>query len=371
MRPRAVVRSVHLWAGLVLTLLLLVLGATGSALVYRDAYWRWVYPDLRGPVPALSAADHAAAIVAAETRFDDALRSVKLPEPGVNAYHLYLAEGEAFMAIRSHRVIDRWRPGERPMAFLFDLHAHLMAGEAGERVGGAVALFGVLMAVTGVYLWWPARRKFGVRTLLPTGWARRKILPSHRDLGLLATPILLVLLLTGAGIVFYGAAGTLLNGVMPGPSPMPEGPPTVATHATSKVTRTVAARDGAGGVPPAPDAAVARIEAATTAFPEARIVFYYPPDDAGIHGFRLKQPCERHPNGRSYVYLTADARALKTVDACQQPAGQRALYTVYPLHAGKLDSGTYQFLVFAGGLALTLISATGALAYTAKLTGAR
>lgn len=130
------VRQVHLYLGLALSLLLFVFSLTGGALVYKEAYWRLVYPELRVAAPALSAREHAAAIAAAHREFGGALRSVKLPEPGVAGYHLYLEDGEAFLSARDHRVIDRWRPSERVMSLLFDLHAHLMAGETGERIGG-------------------------------------------------------------------------------------------------------------------------------------------------------------------------------------------------------------------------------------------
>jgi uncharacterized iron-regulated membrane protein len=374
--------------------------------VYKDAYWRLVYPELRadgevrgehGGIPGAAragvavadhaaveaATGHAAAIAAARARFGDTLRSVKLPEPGVAAYHLYLTDGEAFMG-GDHRVIDRWRPTERPMALLFDLHAHLMAGEVGERVVGVIGLLGVLLVVTGVYLWWPARRRFSLRTLIPTGFARRKLLPSHRDLGLLAAPILVLVLLTGSGMVFYGAAGTILNGLLSGRPPVAEGPPELEAGAgrddgpvaatAMPVARTdepvdVAAPATADG--PVPTASGAMIEAAASAFPGARLVFYYPPDARGIHGFRLKQPCELHPNGRSFVYVGAGGGVLRAVDACDQPAGQRALHAVYPLHAGMLDSRAYELLVFLSGLVLALVSATGAASYIARLRGAR
>ena len=383
MRPRAFFRSAHLWAGLVLSLLLLVLGATGSVLVLKQPYWRLVYPELRSETAQLGPADHARAIRAAREHFGDALRSVKLPQPGVGAYHLYLTDGEAFMSVAGHRVIDRWRPRERPMALVFDLHAHLMAGRTGERVGGVVGLLGVFLVLTGVYLWWPARRRFNLRTLLPAGFSRSKLLPGHRDLGLLATPILLILLLTGSGMVFYGTAGALLNGVLSDRAPTPEGPPqalvaeaaegSVATPTASTVlTSTLSAPSGV--TPRGENPVAAPVDAIRTArdiFPDGRIVFYYPPDERGIRGFRIKQACELHPNGRSYAYLDAGGRVLKSVSACDQPAGQKALYAVYPLHAGMLDSGAYAVLTFLGGLALTLVSATGAAAYIAKLKGAR
>lgn len=346
---RRVVRQVHLWVGLLFSLLLFLLGATGSALVYKEAYWRFVYPELRGEMPVQGPSEQAAAIAAAEAAFGAELRSVKLPEPGVAAYHLYLTEGEAFLAADDHRVIDRWEPSERLMSLLFDLHAHLMAGEGGERVGGIVGLFGVLLAVTGLVLWWPARRLFSARTLLPRGTSRRALIHWHRDLGMIASPILLVLLLSGSGLVFYNAAGALLNGLF--------GDRAAAPEARAEYS-----------APPVALADAAILTRVREEFPAARLVFYYPPRDGATHNeFRLKQPCELHPNGRSYLHLDAAGAVLRKDDACGIPPGQAALHALYPLHAGKAGSAAYKLVTFLGGLALAALAASGAWTYGRKL----
>lgn len=351
-RARPLVRAAHLWAGLALSVALFVLAVTGSALTYKEAYWRWAYPELRGAEPgALAPEELERGIAEAHERFGERLRSVKLPEPGVPAYHLYLTDGEAFMTVRDHAVLDTWGPRDRVMSFLFDLHAHLLAGERGEQVGGVIALLGALMVLTGVYLWWPTRRRFRWANALPKGWARRKMIEWHRDLGLLSTPILLVLCLTGGGIVFYAQAGTILNGIFGDPPLPPEPAPTLtAARATPLPEAPLLARVG-------------------EELPDARLVFYYPPQPgSGVHGFRLQRPCELHPNGRSYVYLDPAGRTLQRTDACALPPGERALHAVYPLHAGKAGSDLYKLLVFLGGLALAAISFSGTVAYGRKLT---
>lgn len=353
MRPRAAVRLLHLYVGLALCLLLFVLAVTGSALVYKEAWWRMVYPELRGPAAELRAADHARAIATAQERFGERLRSVKMPEPGVDGYHVYLDGGEAFLAADGIRVIDEWRPRERVTGLLFDLHAHLLAGDAGERVAGVVALLGVLAIVTGVALWWPARRRFAARTLLPHGLSRRMLLHWHRDLGVLVSPLLTVVLITGGGLVFYGTAGRVLDSLFG--RPLGAEPPPPAFPQPARTAGTVEILE--------------RIE---VEFPDARLVFYYPPrGEQALHGFRLKRPCELHPNGRSYAYADAAGRVARTTDACAARPGERVLHAFYPLHAGKADSPTYKLLTFLVGLALAAISLSGALAYVRRLRPGR
>lgn len=345
MTVRHALRRVHLWLGLTLSLLLLVFAVTGGALVYKEAYWRLVYPELRAPAAEISAADHAAAIAAARDRFGASLRSVKFPEPGVPAYHLYLADGEAFLATGDHHLIDRWRPRDRPMALLFDLHAHLMAGERGEQVGGVVSFLGFLLASTGLVLWWPTRRRFSLKNLAPRDLSRRSLLLLHRDVGAMISPILLLLLLSGSGLVFYGTAERILNGIFGDAVPV-----TAEPGGPTDLSGTVA------------DVAV--VAGAEAAFPGSRLVFYYPPrEGATVHEFRIKQPCELHPNGRSYAYLDGAGRLLGRTDACGLPGGERAVHALYPLHSGKTGSGTYKLLVLLGAVALAILSTSGAITY--------
>jgi len=348
------IRQIHLYSGLVLALLLLVFAVTGAGLVYKEAYWRAAYPELRGGPSELSAQDHAEAVAAAEARFGPDLRSVKLPERGVPAYHLYLENGEALLTPGDHRLIDRWGKTDRVMAFLFDLHAHLLSGRTGEWIGGMVGLAGTGMAVTGVVLWWPARRRFRLANLWPQGLSRRALIRWHRDLGLVFTPLLVLLLLTGSGLVFYATAGAILNGLFGDPVPQ-RGPVEVADRGR---------QTGLAGLPDA-----AAIERARRVFPDGRLVFVIPangPDEPIT--LRLKQDCELHPNGRSFLYLhPVTGEVLSRRDACAGPPGQKALHALYPLHAAKIGSPIYKAATVLASLALAVLCVTGVLAYIRSL----
>jgi uncharacterized iron-regulated membrane protein len=103
-------------------------------------------------------------------------------------------------------------------------------------------------------------------------------------------------------------------------------------------------------------------------FPAARLVFYNPPrNGGGLHRFRLKQPCELHPNGRTHVHLDAAGGLVDRADACALPPGERAVHAMYPLHAGKTGGAIYKLLVFCGALSLAILSISGLVSYSQKL----
>lgn len=344
-------RLLHLYTGLALSVLLFMLALTGAALIYKHEYWKVAYPELRAEDVQVSPEQQAQAIAVAYRKFGSQIQSIKMPEPGIPAFHIYLHDGESFLSLDAQHWIDEWQTGERAMSFLFDLHAHLLAGETGELVGGVIGLLAALMTITGLVLWWPTRRAFRFAALWPSNLSRRNILGWHRDIGMLASPMLLLLLLTGSGMVFYTDIQKLFNAAFGDEVPQSARP--------------------AGK----PDAPFVLPDAATLArvdrhFPEGKLLYYYVDgSEQGINRFRLRQSCELHPNGRSFVYTDASTgEVLAADDACAMPPGERLLHTVYPLHAAMTGSAIYRSLAFVTALVLAGLALTGVVTYVQKLS---
>ena len=117
-----------------------------------------------------------------------------------------------------------------------------------------------------------------------------------------------------------------------------------------------------------PDAAtLARVDGY---FPEGRLLYYYVDgSEQGINRFRLRQSCELHPNGRSFVYTDASTgKVLAADDACAMPPGERLVNTVYPLHAAKTGSALYRSLAFITAIVLAGLALTGVVTYGQKLS---
>src|SRR3546814_14353531 len=73
-------------------------------------------------------------------------------------------------------------------------------------------------------------------------------------------------------------------------------------------------------------------------FPKAEPRLYIPPAEAGgTATLRLRQPEERHPNGRStFSWDPASATATAATSEPESGAGHRLYNLLYPLHTGVL-----------------------------------
>jgi uncharacterized iron-regulated membrane protein len=225
---------------------------------------------------------------------------------------VWLADGsEAFVHPRTAAVIDRWHPSERLPALLFELHAHLLADRGGTVVNGVAALLVVFMALTGLLLWWPARRgTFRLRRLLPRRTTPGELLRSHAAVGAVAALPVLVFAATGALIVFYDPAAALMSAVLDRKPSLEPSARVVPRHTAHRGWPEILA-------------------ALDRTFPEGRTVFFYPGGGENARlMFRKQLPGEWHPNGRSYVLVDPyTAQVVQAIDARAQGPGTRLMHS--------------------------------------------
>ncbi|WP_374515373.1 PepSY-associated TM helix domain-containing protein [Brevundimonas sp.] len=337
------IRLIHAWAGAILSLILAVLGLSGTLLVFEDDWVRLT----AGRDPAALSADAAqlgAAANALQARYGDAISSVVFAGGDLDLHKVYMGERFAY-AGSGGQVLVEWGGTARAEAWVFDLHHFLLAGTPGEIVGGLAGLAGALLVLTGLIVWIPAWRATCWR-VWPTSTRRRDLVASHRNLGLIFAVPVFLLCLSGGAIVFHDQTRAVLQAVAPEPAPA-LGSPDV----------------GSGVV----DWAVA-LPAAQAAFPEARVrTAGLPPKPGKPASVRLRQPGEWHPNGRTVALIDpATNRVVQTVDAQALGGGTRLQNALYPIHAASVGGWLYDVVVALSGLALAGLGGVGTWSFLVK-----
>ncbi len=364
----SILTALHRWVGLALALVLLVVSVTGVLLLGRGPYYRWQHPAFARPITDADRANVPAVLERIEQRFGTAVRTIKVPQPGMHVFQVWLADGsEAFVDARTGALVDRWRPADRLPALLFDLHAHLMAGHGGEIVNGVVAVLGMLFLVLGgALVWWPRRKAMRVRAVWPRAWTPGALLRSHAAVGVVTGVPLAIFLVTGAGIALSTFVTPALTRSLDA-APPPAVPARVPAVGDVRVSWRV--------VLASIERAFPRFDAAGDAN-TAHLVFLAPPraPDAPLVA-RVRLPGEWHPNGRSTVAIDPyTGRVLQAVDARALGLGTRIGHLLYPIHAARIGGSTSWLLVAAAVLAgagLAVLSITGVVTWVQRLAPSR
>ena len=174
---RKAIFQLHMWSGICVGVYVLVVSVTGSILVYRNELY---VAATRDP------------IVVAQTGprlTDDELKTAATRAyPGFTVIEMSRAQNpDQAVSISLARHKDRrdrmFNPytgedlgdstplGIRLVSKLLQLHDDLLAGDAGRRVNGFGGLLLIVLALTGIVVWWP-----GIKT-----W--RRSLMVHRNVG--------------------------------------------------------------------------------------------------------------------------------------------------------------------------------------------
>lgn len=189
---------VHLLLGLLLGLYAVVIGVTGSILVYRDELVEMLKPALFQPVREL------------RVKPDEALAAVQRGYPGwkvltltgpdleTGAWMAYLIgrgdAKQAYVDAETGVLRGDFQRKEGWLGFIEQLHFNLMSGRTGRLVNGYCALALVLLAVTGLSLWRPRLSRLG--------WNARSL---HVNLGLVSLVFIVIMGFTGGYFTWFQA----------------------------------------------------------------------------------------------------------------------------------------------------------------------
>lgn len=352
MRLRTLWLKVHLCLGLFAGLLIVVIGLTGSLLVFGDAIDLFLNPALLKTEGEGRARPLDEIVAAARSRHPGWEGPYSLIPPdeaqGVfEAWFVIPESGRRELQVLVHpytgEILGERIWGESLMSFLFDLHYTLLLGEVGQTVVGGAGIVLMISIGTGLYLWWPARGKFG-----PALTFKRKAPPARRNFdlhklsGVYAAPALLIVAFAGVCMTFPEGAKRGVRWLSPVAEwPVVESPPRP------------------GVIPLGVEAAT---EIARAVFPEGAVKWIgLPQAPDGVYEVELRLPEEvNRSHGRSKVAVdprTGEVRALR--DPRKNTAGETFIDWQFPLHNGEAFGLPGRIVVFVGGFIPLVLYVTG------------
>lgn len=222
LRWRKALFQVHLWCGIGIGLYILFISITGSVLVYRNELYAAaepepVYSSAPGPVLGDRELTRRALLAYPDHRVARFHRAAH-PDQAVT---IWLQQDDRMRK----RLFDP-RSGEdlgnaaaigvAVVTALMELHASFLAGPAGRLTNG-IAAFGVLlMAATGIVLWWPgiARWRRSLTLRRNVGW-KRFVWDAHSAIGIWSFAFIVVFAVSGAYLCFPDAFHALADQLQP------------------------------------------------------------------------------------------------------------------------------------------------------------
>lgn len=349
------VRSVHIWLGLVLGGIFVLLGVTGSALLFYQEIDALLHPEIgvtpAGPAPDWTDPAWDRALATVRSRWPDRTGPWRFEATGGNGP--IPARYQAPHAAHHDRRIMVWLSpdggrilreavwGEYLMTFVYDLHMELALGETGHAAVGWIGVALALLLLSGLWAWWPRNWRKGLR-LKPASSRSRRLYDIHKLAGLFSGALLLMLAITGAMLALPRQAAVAMAPLL-GPvdrAPTPHSASATGTPISLSQALRVAHRE-------LPLARLAWVEAPG-------------PGDGAIM-VRLQQPGDpsfRFPH--SFVHVD---QYRGTVLAVQDSRKAHAATTVnnwlHPLHDGSLGGVAFRILLSIVGLAPAVLFVTG------------
>ncbi len=347
--------NIHLWIGIGLSLVLIPLSISGSALVWHDALDELLNPsryatsgaDLLAPSAYLKAASEALGPTISPS-------TLRLPgEPGdpviVSGRQAPTKPGVRMPTISVYldpptaRVLDTANSRASVIGVLHVFHGTLMVPGVGRQIVGWFGVAMLVSSLTGIYLWWPRNGEL----LRALRWRRQPttMANTHFSFGFWFAIPLAILSFTGAYISFPQTMRSAI-GLFTEISPAQQRP-----NFSSKAVVPISS----------PDAIVAAAQAAA---PNAQLLaLSFPAGSNPVWRVQMKSA-----NGQPLSFSVDDNnRKVKSNARPGAPAsGDSFSRLMRNLHDGGDMGLIWQIVIFIGGILPAILAVTGLVMWLRK-----
>lgn len=347
---RRVLLTLHLWAALLASIFLLLLGVSGSFVAYEREIDAIVNRKLIAVQPTgapLPLSDLSKRLETAHPGFR--VTEVAFGREATHAYEMYLDPGNgnegAAVTVDQYtgKELGDVRTASTFVNSVHQFHTHLLLDkhrDLAKWILGVASIFLLFLSCSGIILWW--RRK--LFTINWRGSGKRINFDLHNVLGVFSSLFLFCFALTGIALTWDSATNTFISrftptGNMPGRPRLQPAPP--------------------DAVPLGPDAIVATAHAA---LPGAEIDALMMDPGRSV-GVRMHFPEDRTPIGRSVVWLDPfTGKALSVWSTRTAPFGFRiSRMWIREIHTGDIFGWPTRLLACVMSLVLPALTITGTL----------
>jgi uncharacterized iron-regulated membrane protein len=353
---RRLLKSTHIWVGILGGGLLSIIALTGSLIVFRAEWERAAFPK---PLHS-STSSHVANLdqawrEVARVRPASQLRRVRLPEKPGDVYIFQIESNTGTDSIvadsNSGRVLGTLQSGW--VDWVIDLHRNLLAGRAGRKVVGVGGILLFTLSLTGLLMWITGRRNWRSWVVVRgSGPPRRFYFELHRAAGLWGCGFLAVISFTGIGLAYpdsFRAAVKVLGG----------------RRASVSASRQGKKKNQHGaGVEPASNASLDRyLQAGRRAMPDGVPVELRLPAGKALVDLRLHRAGDIAPSG-NHVYLDPSTAMVARVERiADEPLGARFLAAISAIHYGEFGGTPTKAVWAVFALTLPLLFVSGLIAW--------
>ena len=323
---RKLLLNLHLYLSLTAGVFVIILGVTGSIMAFETELNHLFHPRLTYVAPqakALSLAEIGAAVL--KTFPGERIRAYTLSTSPNISYQVGTGQGTVYVNQYTGEILGIQKGPDsvsNALNFIHQFHMRLAIrnqADTGEEIIKWVDVVILFLLLSGLYLWWPAKRV----TIRKGASSRRFWFDVHNTVGFFSLAFLLTLAITGAIIGFeetttpwfYKITGTR--------------PYIVYNRATRfDVTPPADAK------PITPDEA---IEIARAALPGAAPFSINVPGPKDVYFIRARYPEDLTGGGRSQVIVDQySGKALAAEGSRTAPAGSRIITTNRAIHTGDI-----------------------------------
>lgn len=345
--------SLHRYLGLAVGLVLVLVGLTGSLLVFHNEIDR-VMINMQiekivtptNPTP-LAMDDLVTKVQNSSTNvLDFKINYITLPEKTDDPYRIFFSSkdsqwSEAIVNPYTGEVLKTRNWNNSLFGIIYQIHYQLLGGQIGQILVGIVGFFVVILSITGIFLWPGWRRLISGFKIKWNAHQKRVNFDIHKLVGIIAAVFLIFTNFTGFLWNFYDISEKIIYALTFTPKLPDPVSQVVAGQSSLKISQIIAKSDEA-----LPGAVTTNIS--------------LPESPSGVFRVTKKFPGQQKTDARSFVYLDQyTGKTLQLKDSRQPSRAEFILDSFTPLHYGTFGGIFTRILYVFVGLSPTILLVTG------------